>query len=77
MGEAFRPLVNVNWVRLSYGLAFTYVLADTADKTVEASKKEKSNKEYKISRVVTAAGDTLLWQTLASIFIPGECDLSI
>ena len=32
VGEAFRALVHVNWVRLSYGVASSYVLADTYDK---------------------------------------------
>jgi fission process protein 1 len=37
-GEAFRPLIHVNWVRLSYGIASAYVLADTLDKTLKMSK---------------------------------------
>lgn len=32
VGEAFRALVHVNWVRLSYALSISYVLADTNDK---------------------------------------------
>ena len=32
VGEAFRALVHVNWVRFSYGVASAYVLADTYDK---------------------------------------------
>jgi fission process protein 1 len=38
VGEAFRPLIHVNWVRLSYGIASTYVLADTWDKSLKMSK---------------------------------------
>lgn len=38
VGEAFRPSINVNWVRLSYGIASAYVLADTVDKTLKMSK---------------------------------------
>lgn len=38
VGEAFRPSVHVNWVRLSYGIASAYVLADTLDKTLKMSK---------------------------------------
>lgn len=37
-GEAFRPLVHVSWVRLSYGIASAYVLADTLDKSFKMSK---------------------------------------
>ena len=44
VGEAFRALVHVNWVRASYGLASAYVLADTADKAgkAEGGTKEKA-----------------------------------
>ena len=37
VGEAFRPLVNVNWVRLSYVGSFGYVFADTYDKVNKAA----------------------------------------
>ena len=63
VGEAFRALVHVNWVRASYGLASAYVLADTADK---AGKAEGGTKEKAV-----AAFDTLVWQALASVMIPG------
>jgi len=62
VGESFRALVHVNAVRFSYGIAFAYVFADTHDKT----KKETDQK-----RKVMAAADTLIWQTLASVAIPG------
>jgi len=38
VGEAFRPSIHVSWVRLSYGIASAYVLADTLDKTLKMSK---------------------------------------
>ncbi|CAN7986681.1 unnamed protein product [Ixodes pacificus] len=38
LGEAFRSLVHVNVVRLTYAVASAYVLADTADKVVKADK---------------------------------------
>lgn len=71
VGEAFRPLVHKYWVHSSYGIASLYVLADTADKTLIADKNEKATKNYQRSKVVTAAIDTLIWQGLASIVIPG------
>lgn len=37
VGEAFRALVSANVVRLSYGIAAIYCLADTADKTRKAA----------------------------------------
>ena len=63
VGEAFRALVHVNWVRASYGLASAYVLADTNDK---AGKAVGGGKEKAV-----AAFDTLVWQALASVMIPG------
>jgi fission process protein 1 len=63
VGEAFRALVHVNWVRASYGLASAYVLADTFDK---ASKANGGGKDKAI-----AAFDTIVWQALASVMIPG------
>ena len=32
VGEAFRPLINVNLVRATYGIAITYALADSWNK---------------------------------------------
>jgi len=51
-------------VRLSYGVAFSYVLADTWDKTkrIPASLQRQR---------VTQGFDVLIWQTLASVAIPG------
>lgn len=116
VGESFRALVHVNWVRLSYGVAFAYVLADTRDKTLKVQspvlelhiisccqflniKKiiiksvhvphvatSAKNKYYLFfqdtSKKMIAATDTLVWQTLASVAIPGftinrTCALSL
>lgn len=66
-GEAFRPLIHRNWVYASYGVTFIYCLADTADKALKASRKTQDRNE-----IAFAAADTLVWQTLASIAIPGE-----
>merc|ERR1712203_1106132 len=38
VGEAFRALMHVRWVRATYGVASAYVLADTYDKGVKQSK---------------------------------------
>jgi Mitochondrial 18 KDa protein (MTP18) len=32
VGESFRALIHVNWVRFSYGVASSYVCADAASK---------------------------------------------
>ena len=70
VGEAFRALVNVKLVYASYGVASAYVLADTYDKASKA-KKALGNQEGALTKVGVAAFDTLLWQALASVIIPG------
>merc|ERR1712157_230075 len=67
VGEAFRALMHVRWVRATYGVASAYVLADTYDKGVKQSKEPGAD----TSKVAIAAVDTLLWQALASVIIPG------
>ncbi|XP_058825828.1 mitochondrial fission process protein 1 [Topomyia yanbarensis] len=70
VGEAFRPITKKIFVHASYGVAICYVLADTAD---------KSKKQYQKPEVLgggprgaaIATGDTLIWQMLASVIIPG------
>ncbi|KAJ1526947.1 hypothetical protein ONE63_008495 [Megalurothrips usitatus] len=74
VGEAFRPLIHKNWVNLSYVAASLYVLADVRDKAVKM-KNSLSAVDHSSSsvnkKVFIAGADTLLWQTLASILIPG------
>jgi len=38
VGESFRALIHVNWVRFSYVVSSSYVCADTASKGSDASK---------------------------------------
>jgi len=64
VGEAFRALVHRNVVRLSYAIAFGYVFADTNDKTKKVVPNDTKTK------MLTGA-DVLIWQTLASVAIPG------
>merc|ERR1711892_661010 len=59
VGEAFRALVHVRWVKAGYGVASAYVLADTVDKGTKMSKEP------------VAAFDTLVWQAFASVIVPG------
>ncbi len=73
VGEAFRPLLP-RLVAPSYGASFLYVLCDTADKGMKAKVKNAgaSDKEASSRKVVVAAAaDTLIWQTLASVLVPG------
>ena len=64
VGEAFRALFHVNWVRASYGVASLYVLADTRDKAVKMMKRPDvaSDEKEKGKKVAAAAFDTLVWQ---------------
>ncbi|CAG4931721.1 mitochondrial fission process protein 1 [Colias croceus] len=66
VGESFRPVIPVRVVRASYAVAFAYALADTADKSWRMFKKDGRPKQ-----VLVEAGDALIWQTLASVIIPG------
>jgi len=70
VGEAFRALVSVKFVIGTYGVASAYVLADTYDKASKA-KKQLGDQEGAMSKVGIAAFDTLVWQALASVIIPG------
>ncbi|XP_059480863.1 mitochondrial fission process protein 1 [Neocloeon triangulifer] len=70
VGEAFRTLVHKNVVHSSYGVASLYVLADTVDKSKKMYNANQDNPE-RTKKVMIAAGDTLVWQALASVIIPG------
>ncbi|XP_049838519.1 mitochondrial fission process protein 1 [Schistocerca gregaria] len=71
VGESFRPLIHVKWVYLSYGIASAYVVADTTDKTYKVFKIPCDNVQQRRRNVMLAAVDTLLWQSFASVIIPG------
>jgi len=71
VGEAFRAIVPVSLVRLSYVVASGYVCADTLDKSHKVSKHEFSTPGERRKQVAITAGDTLLWQSFASVIIPG------
>ncbi|GIX86705.1 mitochondrial fission process protein 1 [Caerostris darwini] len=71
VGESFRALVHVNAVRASYVVAFSYVLADTADKVKKRDKLLDKEDTARNAKLITSAFDTLVWQTLASVAIPG------
>ncbi|KAL8575871.1 hypothetical protein ACOMHN_014876 [Nucella lapillus] len=72
VGEAFRALVKVRWVWLSYGVASSYVLADAVHKGwKEYQDTQPSSSSEKSGSTVIAFTDTLIWQGLASVVIPG------
>eukprot|EP00968_Pinguiococcus_pyrenoidosus_P022598 scaffold3307_cov265-Pinguiococcus_pyrenoidosus.AAC.24 len=60
VGEAFRYQLP-GWVLPSYGVSIAYVLADTHD---------KYSKDSSANKWMTAV-DTMVWQGLASVAIPG------
>mmetsp|Transcript_3462 Transcript_3462/g.6660 ORF Transcript_3462/g.6660 Transcript_3462/m.6660 type:complete len:158 (+) Transcript_3462:3328-3801(+) len=61
LGEAFRPIAP-QFVVPSYCVAFGYVICDTL---------HKSSEKHQPKEKTIAAVDTLVWQTLASVAIPG------
>ncbi|KAF2364508.1 Mitochondrial 18kDa protein [Trinorchestia longiramus] len=67
VGEAFRSLTSVWFVRATYGVASVYVLADTRDKAVKMQQVPSASTKA----VTHAAVDTLVWQALASVMVPG------
>lgn len=86
VGEAFRSIIGSKWVAVSYGIATAYVIADTVDKTkkmhnVGIEKQSKVNLWLKLrygfqvagttKKTAFVAADTLTWQMLASVAIPG------
>merc|ERR1711963_1323457 len=53
-------LVHVNWVRLSYGVASAYVLADTNDKAGKTAKSIPEDEEGRTAKIGAAAFESLL-----------------
>ena len=64
VGEAFRPLVPSWVVNATYATAGTYVVADTAWRSTSLPLGSERGP-------LAEATDTLVWQTLASVLIPG------
>ncbi|KAF4038850.1 Mitochondrial 18 KDa protein (MTP18) [Phytophthora infestans] len=73
LGESFRPIVP-RMVVPSYFVAFGYVLGDTFDKATKAHVKaveQQVSRRKRNALVADATVDTLAWQTMASVVIPG------
>mmetsp|Transcript_17161 Transcript_17161/g.35092 ORF Transcript_17161/g.35092 Transcript_17161/m.35092 type:complete len:189 (-) Transcript_17161:123-689(-) len=70
LGESFRPLIRRRFVRASYFVAGGYVVADAVDKTRSAFKNHLQKKN-KVIDAIDKGLDTLVWQGLASVAIPG------
>lgn len=69
VGEAFRSLVPKSIVWFSYALSSGYVLADTVHKGAKVYQANATSQRTK--NVLLSTSDTLIWQTLASIIVPG------
>ncbi|KAJ3650613.1 hypothetical protein Zmor_016701 [Zophobas morio] len=67
VGEALRGFIGTKWVRFSYQVATLYVVADTLDKTAKSLSRGKDT----VTKTVFVTTDTLIWQMLASVIIPG------
>ncbi|CAG9815148.1 unnamed protein product [Phaedon cochleariae] len=70
VGEAFRSMIGNRWVKFSYGVATLYVLADTTDKSIKSYEANLNEKNH-LYKVAFTTSDTLTWQLLASVAIPG------
>jgi len=68
VGEAFRPLVPVTVVYITYVGAIGYILADTLDKG-----KKSNDKSTDILAPILSSTDTFCWQMLASVIYPSYC----
>jgi fission process protein 1 len=72
VGEAFRSLVSKTIVHGSYAVAFGYVFMDVFDKARKTLKIETDNKSPSpYNQALKTGADCLVWQTFASVVIPG------
>jgi len=71
VGEAFAPLVPAVVVPVSYGVAITYVIADTVDKFRKSIGGGKYNAGAATTCAIVEGLDALIWQLAASVALPG------
>jgi len=87
VGESFKNLISRSSYKMSYAIAICYVLADATDKGLKAENNYSAiaaeqaatkdplagGQQSKNSNVeaMKASVDTLIWQGLASVIIPG------
>ena len=88
IGEAFKRFLPPSLYKFSYVVAAGYVLADSVDKGMRAFhtwRAEQQAKDDPLSAdynkepastmpIITAVADTLVWQTFASVAVPGPRD---
>ncbi|RNA00787.1 mitochondrial fission process 1 [Brachionus plicatilis] len=77
IGESFRSMISQVAVRATYGVSFGYVFMDVIDKGKKTFVKEKKlsesgvEKESPVIKTAKIATDCLVWQSFASVIIPG------
>ncbi|XP_071499773.1 mitochondrial fission process protein 1-like [Diadema antillarum] len=71
VGESFRALIPKAAVWATYAIASAYVLADARHKGQQAAELQWKDESTRKQKVAHAVGDTILWQGLASVAIPG------
>jgi len=72
VGEAFRPVIPTKAVWFTYGIACAYVACDAADKGFIVYKKVPfDNPEDRTRQAALTCCDALIWQSLASVVVPG------
>lgn len=77
IGESFRAMISPAAVRATYGVAFGYVFLDVIDKANKTYKKETKiaeispAKESPSIKTAKMATDCLIWQSFASVIVPG------
>jgi fission process protein 1 len=72
VGEAFRSLVSKTIVHGSYAVAFGYVFMDVIDKARKTLRIENEKRSISPYNQTSKVGvDCFVWQTFASVLIPG------
>ena len=68
-------MISPTAVRATYGVAFGYVFMDVIDKAIKTYKIESTSgaqqTESPVAKTTKVAVDCLLWQTFASVLVPG------
>jgi fission process protein 1 len=65
-------MISSTAVRATYAVAFGYVFMDVIDKANKTYKSEKlKSVESPMNRTAAMATDCFLWQTFASVLVPG------
>merc|ERR1712113_585290 len=75
LGESFKAVISKAMYRLSYAVSITYVVADALDKYTKANNLVEKDCDTPVEHIsadgIKAGLDTLAWQGLASVAVPG------